>query len=157
MITSQKTYSWIKRNSSKIEFYLGWTGVLLSTYLYFIQQNTLSNGCSVGGGCSYVLSGEYSKFLGQPIALWGILFYVGLMALVVLRKFYAEFITERYMNLYLLSGVLFTIYLRYLEIFKINHFCKWCWGSVVIIVLLAMVQYARLKQGVDLDKEEALN
>ena len=44
------------------------------------------------------------------------------------------------------GGVLFTIYLTYLELFVIHAICRWCVGSAVIIVGLFALGLLELRR-----------
>jgi uncharacterized membrane protein len=43
-----------------------------------------------------------------------------------------------------LSGFGFSLYLTYLELFKINAICQWCVSSAVLMTVLAVLTVTRL-------------
>jgi uncharacterized membrane protein len=43
------------------------------------------------------------------------------------------------------GGLLFTLYLTYLELFVIHAICRWCVGSAVIIALIWIVSVHALR------------
>ena len=44
------------------------------------------------------------------------------------------------------SGVLFTIYLTYLELFVIHAICRWCVGSAAIILSILILALLALRR-----------
>lgn len=117
-------------------------GLVLSAYMYKVTLGIDDGGvvpCTPNGGCETVLSSSYSKILGMPIAFWGIVYYVGIGALVVLRKYLSNPAVHMLLKVGIAWGVIFTIYLRYLEHFVIQSYCSLCWVSVVIVALLVIV------------------
>jgi len=46
----------------------------------------------------------------------------------------------------ILWGIIFSVYLRYLEFVKIGHICVWCWMSVILIVLFIVLYLWEQKQ-----------
>jgi uncharacterized membrane protein len=47
------------------------------------------------------------------------------------------------------GGVLFTLYLTYLELFVIHAICRWCVGSAAIIVSILILALLALRQAPD--------
>ncbi|MBI2357078.1 vitamin K epoxide reductase family protein [Candidatus Dojkabacteria bacterium] len=120
-------------------------GVLLSGYLYVSKALNVSVICP-NSGCDIVDASPYSYMLGIPVALWGLLYYFGMfvMAMMLFKKE-----SKGLFNLYFLGvifGISYTVYLRYVEYFKIGAFCVWCWGSVVVMVALAYYSWRLYRQ-----------
>ena len=88
------------------------------------------------GGCDTVQTSPWAVFLGLPVAFYGVVGYLAILvvSLVALRP---AALLERKWNVVLVGlatvGVLFTVYLTYLELFVIHAICRWCVGSAVII------------------------
>lgn len=112
-------------------------GVALSGYLHYLH--TLSSGpipLCLTSGCDSVIGGDYSTILGVSIAFMGVVFYA-LLALLSIQRLYVETLMhEKLFTLVLLAGWGFTVYLRYLEFSKIGEICSWCWGSVVLMIVI---------------------
>lgn len=108
--------------------------------LYLLYQHIVGSGpvCPTGG-CDDVLASEYSVFLGFSVSGWGLLYYVGFFILALIQEKKGSLLLIKGIGVYLISGVIFTIYLRYLEFFKIGQICLWCWVSVLIIAIITVV------------------
>ena len=130
-------------------------GVFVSAYLYLYKIGRVGRLACGTGGCETVQSSQWSRFLGVEVALiglvgYGVLFAVGLLAL---RPALAG---ERWPTALLAGlaagGVLFTVYLTYLELFVIHAVCRWCVGSaaiilsVLILALLALLALRRAQE-----------
>ena len=105
--------------------------------------------CSVGS-CEQVNTSKWATFLGLPVAMWGVGFYAVTFAaaLVGLQERFAE---SRAVALGLAAlcvwGVLFSLYLTYLELFVIHAVCQWCVVSAVIVTLMCIVSILDLRVG----------
>jgi uncharacterized membrane protein len=125
-------------------------GLLVSTYLWLYKLGRIGTLSCGSGGCETVQLSPYSRFGGVEVAAIGVAGYFLLLVLtlVSLQSRYAR--SVRLVNgLVLLSGaaVLFTLYLKYLELFVIHAICRWCVGSAVLIVtffVLMLLERRRL-------------
>jgi uncharacterized membrane protein len=82
--------------------------------------------------------------LGLPVAAWGILFYVVLLALAVVGSL-ARYADSRTLSLALLGwtgwGVLFSSWLTYLELFVINAICMYCVISAILVMIAFVIAW----------------
>jgi uncharacterized membrane protein len=96
--------------------------------------------CGPVGNCNAVQSSPYAKLFGfLPVGLLGAAGYVAiLLAWLVSRR--PESALGAMAPLALLGmaafGVLFSLYLTYLELFVINAVCIWCLSSAVLMSLV---------------------
>jgi uncharacterized membrane protein len=94
------------------------------------------------GGCETVQTSPYAVLFGIPVAAYGVVGYLALfvVALLALRP---AAVADGKWNLLLLGlstvGLLFTLYLTYLELFVIHAICRWCVGSAVVIAVIWVV------------------
>ena len=58
-------------------------GVFLSTYLALYHYGYIGSLACGTGGCEKVQGSNWAKFLGVPVAVWGVLFYGGVFVLAV--------------------------------------------------------------------------
>lgn len=124
-------------------------GGLLSLYLWSSTLKGDVGFCTTG--CDFILSSSYSKILGIPVAALGFFFYSFVALLCFQRIHIKHLLLDRMLALTIFSGIIFTIYLRYLEFGVLNKICMWCWGSVVVIVLITIAYlYWALKEKVKL-------
>lgn len=118
---------------------LGTSGYL--TYSHYADQETV---CAGIGSCELVQTSEYSEILGVPVALMGLLFFVGLGALSLLRVILWRGDIEWARPLAFsmtLGGTAFVSYLTYVELFVIDAICAWCVATagITIASLLAVL------------------
>ena len=108
--------------------YLTWTH-LADTNLY----------CGGAHGCADVQNSPYSEVFGIPISVIGLLGYVVLLVLSLLRG-HVDPEVEFYLPVLsfgtALIGVLYSAYLTYLEAFVIHAWCYWCVTSALIITAI---------------------
>lgn len=114
-------------------------GVFVATYLALYKLGIIGElACSVRG-CETVNSSRWATFMGLPVALWGVAFYLGLFAVAVTGA------APRYEDTTALSqalvvmsglGVLFSAWLTYLELFVIHAVCMWCVISAIIVTAI---------------------
>lgn len=100
------------------------------------------------GACETVQSSPQAVQLGIPVALYGVVGYLALfiVALIALRP---AALAERKWSLLLVGlstgGVVFTLYLTYLELFVIHAICRWCVTSAVVITATWIVALLSLR------------
>jgi uncharacterized membrane protein len=116
---------------------LSLTGLFVSAYLYLYKIGKIGSLACGTGGCETVQWSPWSRVAGIEVALIGVLGYAGLLA-VSLASLQPGLVNRRWPAALLLVlagvGVLFTVYLTYLELFVIHAICRWCVASGVIIL-----------------------
>jgi uncharacterized membrane protein len=97
-----------------------------------------------------VQTSEYSKLVGVPVALIGLIGYVSILASLLAP----ENETSRFATVAMtVLGFGFSVYLTGRELFSIHHICEWCVSSAVIITVLMCLAIWRFLRG---DEREAL-
>lgn len=125
---------------------LDFIGLLVAGYLSVVEINGGVPTCGPFHGCEQVALSEYARIGGVPVALFGVLLSVVLLALAI-----AWWKTDIYGLLlahYALSlvGVLFDGYFLYLQVFVIKAVCVWCVTyeiSLLLRFLIAFVVFIR--------------
>ncbi|MBI2196362.1 vitamin K epoxide reductase family protein [Candidatus Daviesbacteria bacterium] len=127
--------------SNRIIFILSLLGLAVASFLFYEYQISGSIVCPTGQGCDIVRASPYSRFFGISIPILGIVFYLTMSALAVVRTQLFSFKIHTLQLLIAVLGVGFGIYLTYLEIFVIGAICFWCVLSFIIsiIVLLSVI------------------
>lgn len=124
-------------------------GLLLSAYLTLYKLGfTAPLVCGEGGSCERVQLGPWGDFLGLPVAAYGVAGYLSLLvaALVGLQpRWLSHSGPTRWLVALSALGVLFTIYLKYLELFVIHAVCRWCVVSAILITAILAVSLAGLR------------
>jgi uncharacterized membrane protein len=118
---------------------LSLAGLFVSAYLYLYKIGKIGSLACGAGDCETVQLSPWSQFAGVDVALIGVLGYAGLLvlSLAALRPGLASRSWPTALQASLAGiGVLFTLYLTYLELFVIRAVCRWCVASGVIIVAI---------------------
>jgi uncharacterized membrane protein len=126
----------------RVTIVLAVIGAGIAGYLVYVHYSGIKIVCvSGGGGCEKVQSSSYAELAGVPVALLGLLGYVGILVSVL----FAPDETGRLAVAFLaLVGFGFSMYLTWAELFRIHAICQWCVGSATIMTLLAIVSVVRL-------------
>ena len=115
-------------------------GIAIAGYLTWVHYAGLKPVCIAGGGgCEQGQSSRYSELAGVPVALIGLIGYVGILASLWLRG-------EAGLTLgaaLTLTGLGFSAYLTYRELFTIEAICQWCVASALVMAALAGLAVAR--------------
>jgi uncharacterized membrane protein len=121
--------------------FLATFGIGVATYITIADSGGGSPVCVAGGhGCQTVAESSYSHLVGVNVAVFGIAGYVVLLLCALLRDDLPRmvgFATS-------LVGFGYSLYLTYLEIFKIEAICQWCVASAVLMTLLFLVNATRM-------------
>jgi uncharacterized membrane protein len=110
-------------------------GIGIAGYLTYVHYGELSPVCGLGGDCEKVQTSDQSKVLGIPVALLGLIGYVGIFFSTFLPGDLGRFTGA----LLALIGFGFSLYLTYAEIFEIKAICPWCVASAVVMTILAVL------------------
>lgn len=118
-------------------------GLGVAGYLTYIEVTQTSAVCGPVGDCNAVQQSEYARLFGfLPVGLLGMVGYVLITTAYLVKNYGAEKWKKLASNSLfgmVLFGVLFSIYLTYLEIFVIQAVCLWCLSSAVISTLLLLL------------------
>lgn len=122
-------------------------GIALWLVYEFYAQNE-SSVCTINAkfDCLAVAQSEYALLFGVPVALLGALFYLALLVgiLGVIWKFpfhkILKFLRPNFvLNLVRYAayfGLLFSLYLTYIEAFEIEVYCPFCLAQQAIIIVI---------------------
>ncbi|WP_374970530.1 vitamin K epoxide reductase family protein [Terrabacter sp. BE26] len=115
-------------------------GLAVSVYLtfeHFTSNATLA--CSIGGvvDCAKVTTSAWSTFLGVPVALLGVVFFVVALGLCLPRVWRRP---EPWLDAvrlgWLTVGLGMALYLVWAELYRIHAICLWCTAVHVATFLL---------------------
>ena len=116
-------------------------GVGVATYIVIADSGGGAPACIAGGtGCQTVADSSYSHLLGLNVAVYGIVGYVLLLA----SAFWTGDAVRFGGFLVALGGFGFSVYLTYIELFKIEAVCEWCVASAVLMTVLFLLNATRL-------------
>jgi uncharacterized membrane protein len=113
-------------------------GLFVSAYLWLYKLGAIGTISCGTGGCETVQLSPQSRFLGIEVAAIGAAGYAVLLVLTLasLQPRWSGNVRLVQLIAFLAGGaVLFTLYLKYLELFVIHAICRWCVASAVLIVV----------------------
>jgi uncharacterized membrane protein len=119
--------------------FLSLAGLFISGYLYLYKIGRIGSLACGTGGCETVQLSPWSRVAGFEVSLIGVLGYAGLLILSLVSLQPGNARAGRAVRLMLIAagaGVVFTLYLTYLELFVIHAICRWCVVSGVIILAI---------------------
>jgi uncharacterized membrane protein len=115
-------------------------GLGIATYLTIVHYTGGVSVCAIAHGCETVQKSDYSKLAGIPVAVLGLVGYVGILAALIRdderSREVAAFLS--------ILGFGFSAWLTYTEIALIDAICIWCVGSAICMTILAALNVARV-------------
>lgn len=116
-------------------------GIGVASYIAIVEGGGGAPACLAGGGgCETVAKSSYSHIAGINISVFGIIGYV----LLLISAFFANDAARFGGFAVALGGFGFSVYLTYLEIFKIEAICQWCVASAILMTILFLLNATRL-------------
>ena len=124
-------------------------GLFVALYLTMYKTGMIGSiSCSIGS-CETVNTSRWSTFLGLPVAAWGLGFYVTALAVAIVGSS-DRWADERGPAIIMVAlsgwGVLFSLWLTYLELFVIHAVCMWCVISAIIVTLIFITSVLDLRE-----------
>jgi uncharacterized membrane protein len=126
-------------------------GLGVATYLTVIHYAGINPACTAGQSCVKVQTSVWSKVDGVPVALLGLIGYVGILGTLLAPDRDETRVATLGLTL---IGVGFSAYLTYRELFSIHAICEWCVSSAVILTLLLIGAVTRYLVGTPLGPGE---
>ncbi len=126
-MTSSRKLSKMKLTKNKIALLiLSLAGFFNASYLTILHYKNVIPPCQIAKGCETVLTSQFSVIFGIPIALLGSIFFLTLIFLLLLGFL-------KYFKLLILSGVVVSAILIYIQAFILHTFCQYCLLNEAII------------------------
>ncbi len=132
-----------------ITILLAVAGIFIAGYMAWAELTDNETVCADVGkiDCAAVQQSAYAKTFGIPVALLGLLGYIAILGVVILEDQIA--LVAAYGRTAVvgmaLFGVIFQLYLSYIEAAVLDKWCQWCVASFVMITLLLIVGVIRLR------------
>ncbi len=118
-------------------------GIGVAAYLAFVEFNQLEAVCGPIGNCNAVQQSSYATLFGiLPIGVLGLLGYLSIIIFWLLGQLNLAGLSKSIdlmLWAFTLLGLLFSIYLTFLEPFVIGATCMWCLASAVIMTGLFII------------------
>ena len=133
-------------------------GLGIAGYLASIELTGTEAVCGPVGDCNAVQQSKYAKLFGfMPVAIFGMIGYLVIGAGWLVGKKATgrlQFLSKVVMFLAALFGLLFFIYLTFLEPFVIGATCAWCISSAIIMAVINLFTLPIVLEALaDLDEE----
>ena len=120
-------------------------GLAVSVYLtvdHFNTRSVLACPASATVDCEKVTTSQYASVLGIPVALYGLVFFVGMVALTLPYAWRDPRLRTVRLGAALV-GVAWVVYLVGVELFAVNAICLWCTAvHVITVALFAVLAFA---------------
>ncbi|HEY7031354.1 MAG TPA: vitamin K epoxide reductase family protein [Thermomicrobiales bacterium] len=124
-----------------ISLVLAVAGTGVAAYLTSVHYDDALLLCGVGN-CETVQQSKYAEIAGIPVALLGLLMYLALAALGLLRWRRPDVRPAATTLAFAvaLAGTIYAAYLTYLEIWVIDAICQWCVTSAILTLGILVVE-----------------
>jgi uncharacterized membrane protein len=114
-------------------------GLFVALYLTLYKLGYIGTLVCAVGSCETVQTSRWSSLVGIPVAAWGVAFYVVLLGMSLFGLSAAMADSKRLSQVLVATtgtGVLFSLWLTYLELFVIHAICMWCVISAMLVTVL---------------------
>ncbi len=122
-------------------------GVGVAGYLTYVHWFDKPIACGGLHTCRAVAESSYAWIGGVPVAFFGLLGYLAILAVSLLWLATGDrFEGKPLLAIWgmSLAGLAYSIYLTYIELFVINAVCVWCASSAVIMTAIFIVSSGAL-------------
>ena len=132
-------------------------GLAVAGYLTFIEATAAPIMCGPTGGCADVQNSRYALLFGVlPVGVLGLIGYLAILAGWIVWQFGSPS-TQKLGALSIwgmcIFGVLFSIYLTFLEPFVIGATCMWCISSAVLMMIILLISTPAAQQALAISDE----
>lgn len=108
-------------------------GLAVAAYLAYVETTQIEAFCGPIGDCNAVQQSPYARLAGLiPVGWLGVAGYIAILAASLIEARRARQLRFGF----IVVGVLFSIYLTFLEPFVIGAACAWCLTSAAIMLAL---------------------
>lgn len=139
---------------------LAFAGIFIAGYMTYVEITKAQAICGPVGDCNTVQESPYATLFGfLPVGILGLLGYAGILAAWGVLRFGPANLRKLalqalwYMGWF---GIIFSIYLTFLEPFVIGASCAWCISSAIVITLVFWFSTGMMKEvwGEDQDEDD---
>ncbi|MBN2149326.1 MAG: vitamin K epoxide reductase family protein [Anaerolineales bacterium] len=133
-------------------------GLGVALYLSYVEVTATPAVCGPIGDCNAVQTSPYAKLFGfLSVGLLGVFGYLLILAAWLWRRFRKDqlaAVAAPALFGMTLFATIFSVYLTYLELFRIRAVCLWCTSSAIISALLMLASLDQLMPWITADPEE---
>jgi len=125
---------------------LALVGLFVAGYLSFVELSQVQAVCGPVGDCNLVQQSPYARLFGIfPVGILGLLSYLSVLGLWAMQQLCSvrwQRIATLGIGMLASIGVIFSIYLTFLEPFIIGATCLWCITSAILMTLIMWLSVA---------------
>jgi uncharacterized membrane protein len=110
-------------------------GLAISAYLTWVHYAGIEPVCTGVSDCERVQNSSYAELVGIPVALLGVLGYSAILASLKTRVEITAMLAY--------VAVVFSAYLTWAEVFRIEAICQWCVVSALVSLAIAVLATLR--------------
>jgi uncharacterized membrane protein len=121
-------------------------GFCIALYIHLTRRKNSTVLCPRNGNCVKVVNSTYSKILGIHIEFFGMAYYLltGIFHTIVLTfpmyLLYVPMWTPYAFSYVAIVACVFSLYLLFIQAFKLRDWCIWCVGSAIITTSIFILQ-----------------
>jgi len=121
-------------------------GLVVSIYMTIYKVTSNNAMCLGSGDCSTVNASSYSEVYGIPVAIFGVLGYLAILAVHYFENRNRFFEQNSALMIFgmALTGFLFTVWLIYVEVALLKAICPFCVTSQTAMTIIFMIAVTRL-------------
>ena len=131
-------------------------GVFVALYLTLYKLGYIGTLVCAVGSCETVQTSRWASLFGFPVATWGVAFYIVVLGVSLYGLSDAMADSRRLSQALVVmtgTGVLFSVWLTYLELFVIHAICMWCVVSAILATVLFVISVLDLREVRALDDD----
>ena len=123
-------------------------GLLVSIYMTIYKFTNNDGMCLGSGDCSTVNASRFSEMNGIPVAVFGVVGYTAILIVHLFENRNSFFKQNATLFIFgmSLTGLIFTLWLVYVEVALLKAYCPFCITSQVamtVIFILAVIRLSR--------------
>jgi uncharacterized membrane protein len=123
-------------------FVLAVCGFFVAKHIYHKKRSEQPFVCPINFDCHAVVNSDYSRFMGIPVEILGMIYYgflaLAYLALLLLPIAWPYYAIIAFVALSL-AAFIFSAYLIFIQIFAIKTYCSWCIVSAIISTIIFFV------------------
>ncbi|MFL5619944.1 MAG: vitamin K epoxide reductase family protein [Gemmatimonadaceae bacterium] len=124
-------------------------GVFVALYLTLYKLGYIGTLACAVGSCETVQTSKWATLLGFPVGAWGVAYYIFVLTLALVGLT-GQFAESRRLSQVLVGmtafGLVFSLWLTYLELFVIHAICQWCVISAILATILFILSWLDLRE-----------
>lgn len=122
-------------------------GFAISLYIFYKRERNEHLMCFLGDDCNEVMKSRYSKVLGIPNEVLGMMYYFFAMILFLLLAFGVQTLGPfPIFLLFLISAMgaaLFSVFLIFIQFFVLKQRCEYCLTTASASILILLFLFLR--------------